>query len=141
MKKLNTKGIAHIATLAVVVIGVAAFGTYMLVASRAATCKDYTWYSGKSGSCVKNIQILANHKLSFIPTYGSPLISEDGQFGSQTKAGIIRIQKKWGLTADGVVGTKTWLALCSTGTISAYAGGDFSSAAKTAAHNSGCAGY
>ena len=49
MKKLNSKGISHLLIpLMVVVIGVAAFGTYQLVSSSAAekTC-GVKFYNGK----------------------------------------------------------------------------------------------
>lgn len=35
----------------------------------------------------------------------------DGVFGTATEAAVIAWQKNHGLTADGVVGEKTWLTL------------------------------
>lgn len=36
--------------------------------------------------------------------------SVDGAFGAKTKASVIKFQKSKGLTADGIVGKKTWEA-------------------------------
>jgi hypothetical protein len=38
-------------------------------------------------------------------------ISADGVFGPQTKAAVVAFQKKHGLTADGIVGPATWKEL------------------------------
>lgn len=38
-------------------------------------------------------------------------ITVDGQFGDGTRAAVIAYQKRVGLTADGIVGAKTWSAL------------------------------
>lgn len=102
----------------------------------AASCVDYTFRRGSTGTCVRYIQTLANHKLPYIYNYSTLLV--DGQYGPVTKGGIYRIQKQWGLYYDGVVGPQTWRALCSTGTISAYAGGSFNSAELSAYWNAGC---
>ena len=112
MKKLNTKGFAHIAALAIVVVSVAAFGTYMLVTSHAATCKAYTWRAGQSGTCVKYIQQLVNWQNRYNSYSAGPVVV-DGSFGPKTKAAVIADQKQFGLTADGVVGPKTWNVICS----------------------------
>ena len=112
MNKLGNKGVAHLAALAIVVVGVAAFGTYMLVASHAATCKDYTWRSGKSGTCVKYIQQLVNWQNKNNPTRPAQVVV-DGSFGPMTKAAVIADQKQFSITADGIVGTQTWKYICS----------------------------
>lgn len=102
----------------------------------AATCRSYLYSYGGNGGCVKNIQILANHKLPYIADYST--IAADGQFGPKTKAAILRIQKRWGLVQDGIVGPKTWAALCSSGTVAPYAGESFSAAEGAAARSAGC---
>lgn len=58
---------------------------------------------GNRGQAVLNVQrALLKHGIR---------VSLDGDFGPATKAGVIRLQKKRGLTADGVVGPATWAAL------------------------------
>jgi N-acetylmuramoyl-L-alanine amidase len=39
-------------------------------------------------------------------------IAQDGVFGAYTELAVKEFQRQHGLTADGVVGTKTWEALC-----------------------------
>jgi len=41
---------------------------------------------------------------------GYPLIS-DGNFGAKTKLAVVAFQKANSLTADGIVGAKTWSIL------------------------------
>ncbi len=59
---------------------------------------------GSSGQQVKEVQ----QKLK---NWGYYTGSIDGVFGSQTKAAVIKFQKNNGLTADGVVGKQTLVAL------------------------------
>ena len=78
-----------------------------IVAEFAATYKQ-----GSTGSVVKTIQ----QKLKNWGYYTGAL---DGVFGAKTKAAVVRFQKKNGLTADGIVGSKTLKALgISSGTTS-----------------------
>ena len=113
MKQLNTKGNAHVAILALVIVGVAAFGTYRLVASNAATCKTYNWSINKSGTCVKNIQRITNAAGARHWHYsGSAVLVVDGKFGPLTKAQVIAFQKFGKLSQDGIVGPNTWAVLC-----------------------------
>jgi N-acetylmuramoyl-L-alanine amidase len=48
------------------------------------------------------------YRLKTLDYYTQPL---DGVYGSQTKAAVAKFQKAYGLSADGVTGTKTWNAL------------------------------
>ena len=58
---------------------------------------------GASGSDVKKLQTLLNEN-------GANL-DADGKFGPKTEAAVKRFQEAHGLTADGIVGRKTWAAL------------------------------
>jgi len=62
-----------------------------------------TLKNGSSGSSVKQLQTQLN-------SYGYKL-TVDGKFGSGTLSAVKDFQKKHGLTADGIVGSKTWAAL------------------------------
>lgn len=59
---------------------------------------------GNQGDEVADLQMLLNSK------YGYDL-EVDGNFGKATESAVKDFQKKHGLTADGVVGPKTWKAL------------------------------
>lgn len=59
---------------------------------------------GSQGEMVEELQAILNAK------YGADL-EIDGNFGSKTEAAVKAFQKANGLTADGVVGRKTWAAL------------------------------
>jgi len=59
---------------------------------------------GSQGDAVETLQAMLNAK------YGYNL-EIDGNFGSKTEVAVKDFQKKHGLTADGVVGAKTWKAL------------------------------
>lgn len=59
---------------------------------------------GSQGDAVETLQAMLNAK------YGYNL-EIDGNFGSKTEAAVKDFQKKHGLTADGIVGAKTWKAL------------------------------
>jgi len=106
--------------VAVIIVAVAGVGTYLGIqmyqdtTTGAASCVSKTYNKGDSGTCVKYIQVLANFKFKGDDPKHSQL-SVDGQFGSGTKSAIQSFQKAWGLSTDGVVGKKTWSALCSTG--------------------------
>ncbi|WP_328718633.1 amidase [Streptomyces sp. NBC_00247] len=68
-----------------------------------------TQQSGSSGSQVKAVQQLLN-------TQGYEAGAQDGVFGAETKTAVQNFQRARGLSADGIVGTKTWTALLSAGT-------------------------
>ncbi|MOA06793.1 Spore cortex-lytic enzyme precursor [compost metagenome] len=59
---------------------------------------------GSSSGDVWDLQ----YRLKTLNFYTQPL---DGVYGSQTKAAVAKFQKAYGLSADGVTGTKTWNAL------------------------------
>ncbi len=123
--------------LPLLVVGlVAVVGVYMLVQSRAATgcVASPIEAKGSSGNCVRYIQTLANHKL---PVLGCRSLAVHGSFTSSTHNGVICIQRAWGLTQHGKVGTGTWRALCSTETKPGK-GGPFTSAEASAARSAGC---
>jgi zinc D-Ala-D-Ala carboxypeptidase len=113
MKKLNTNGIAHLATLAIVVLGVAAFGTYLLTTSHAATpCKATAWSMGEADTCVAAIQRITNASARHWHYSGGAILAIDGSFGPKTKAQVQAIQQYGHLSQDGVVGPKTWTMIC-----------------------------
>ena len=71
-----------------------------------------TLQAGNSGNCVKHLQWILVNKW---PTHGGSYVSNsggiDGGFGSGTTQAVKTFQAYKGLTADGVVGPKTWDAL------------------------------
>lgn len=110
MKKLNMQGVSHLLVPLLVVVAVAAIGTYLLVASHAATkCTSLTFREGSKGRCVKNIQLIINGLPN--ATYNGS-VKPDGSYGSATKAKVAGLQKYVGLPTDGAVGPKTWTVLC-----------------------------
>jgi len=59
---------------------------------------------GSQGDEVADLQMLLNSKFGYE-------LEVDGNFGKATETAVKDFQKKHGLTADGVVGKKTWAAL------------------------------
>lgn len=129
IKKMTSDGIAHLAALLVIVVAVAAVGTYILVKSHANSIvpivpagyfdsNPYASYCSKSGTygvgsadtatnkCVHYIQWTLKNKTS-CDSYSKV----DGIFGTGTKQGVTCFQKNNGLTADGIVGSQTWSKL------------------------------
>ena len=102
--------------LVVAVAGIACAGGAALqssTASAAGTCNgqgtNHIFQVGSTGPCVNDIQTMANWQLPY-----NQQLRTDGKYGYQTKAGIVSVQKKDGVTPyDGIVGPKTWKALCS----------------------------
>ena len=66
--------------------------------------------SGSNGKTVKALQILL---IGYNCSCGSA--GADGIFGSGTRGGVLKFQKANGLSADGVVGPKTWAKLLGMG--------------------------
>ena len=81
--------------------------------AQAATCKSQVFQVGSRGTCVEHIQAILNGKGLGTGTDGGKT-SVDGIFGWRTHELVTRVQQKWALTQDGVVGPNTWAALCST---------------------------
>jgi len=73
----------------------------------------YTWTrtlsEGASGADVKELQIRVGGWAA--DTASQTYVGWDGQFGPGTKAAVIRFQRAYGLTADGIVGPATQAAL------------------------------
>ena len=61
---------------------------------------------GSAGMSVRVLQTVLKYRGCSLPKYGV-----DGDFGDETVAAVKQFQKAAKLTADGVVGTKTWKAL------------------------------
>ena len=61
---------------------------------------------GDKGEQVKALQQLLMANGIKLPKYGA-----DGDYGAETKAGVIEYQRKNGLGADGIVGPNTWKKL------------------------------
>jgi len=73
-------------------------------------CNIPTLRRGSQGDEVADLQTILNAR------YGADL-DVDGNFGKATEAAVKAFQKSHGLTADGVVGPKTWKALGVSGNI------------------------
>jgi len=67
--------------------------------------KYYTVKRGSLGGAVKRLQAWLND------IGGGNALAEDGEFGPATEAAVLAYQSAQGLTADGIVGQKTWAAL------------------------------
>jgi peptidoglycan hydrolase-like protein with peptidoglycan-binding domain len=61
---------------------------------------------GASGEAVATIQILLNELHYYYSDI--PLVDADGFFGNYTKDAVIAFQRRFGLSADGIVGPETW---------------------------------
>jgi len=140
---------AQISIAAVFVLVFGGIGTYLITQSYAASnCTSYNYRYGSSGTCVKYIQqiqnglskALAGEKKHGYTISGSQL-DADGAFGTLTKSKVVRYQHYAGLSADGIVGVKTWTSMCSTiGTIHKLklATGSTITTAYNAAKNANC---
>lgn len=139
MKKLNTLGITHLLIpLIVVVVGVAAVGTYMKVSSDAASvCARTTIGEGYAGKCYEPLAVMLRAHAAY------PL-KNDGVYGPKMKASVASYQSKTGLQSDGIAGKATWKTLCGTtykklksskGKIIGY---EYRSKVQTAYKDAGC---
>ncbi|MGL4522966.1 MAG: peptidoglycan-binding protein, partial [Bacilli bacterium] len=69
----------------------------------------YPGYLLKVGSRGDAVKTLQSNLISLSKKYSSiPKIAADGIFGSKTKEAVLAFQKKFGLSADGIVGPLTW---------------------------------
>lgn len=63
----------------------------------------------KVGSKGSDVLLMQNYLNEISNTYTKiPKVVADGSFGEKTKSSVIAFQKQFGLTADGVIGEKTW---------------------------------
>ena len=130
---MTEDGIAHIIMPTLIVAIVVAIGGYVYLNSShaATTCYAQQWQQNSSGQCVKDIQNLLNYQL--YGTKSSSYLSVDGSFGSYTKAAVEQEQKNNSITANGIVATQTWTALCASSSLSTAP-----SWYTAAASNAGC---
>ena len=70
------------------------------------TVKLPTLRKGSRGSYVTLLQTQLLNRGYKLPKYGA-----DGSLGDETVAAVKQFQQDWGLTADGIVGEKTWSML------------------------------
>lgn len=71
--------------------------------AQAAQVADPLLRQGDSGAAVAELQRLLNAK--------GIRVAVDGVFGANTQTAVITFQRNNGLTADGIVGAKTWAVL------------------------------
>lgn len=75
---------------------------------------DGTWggvvlRTGSRGSAVEQLQFWLNTISQYVSSI--PSVTVDGSFGSRTASAVRAFQRRYGLTADGVVGENTWNAI------------------------------
>ncbi len=75
-------------------------------ASTPATCSLPTLQYGSQGDSVRELQIRIAGWAS--DTQSQVYLATDGDFGNATKDAVIRLQRAYGLTQDGIVGCATW---------------------------------
>ncbi|MDN5894880.1 MAG: peptidoglycan-binding protein, partial [Nocardioides sp.] len=102
---MRKRMLAFIASLFLVVAGAAAVSTATTAPAHADGC--YTWSGtlkeGASGTAVKELQI----RVAGFAGYGTNM-GIDGKFGPQTKTAVKNFQAAYGLSSDGVAGSKTF---------------------------------
>lgn len=59
---------------------------------------------GSKGLNVQCLQLILNHILAI-------KLVIDGDFGTQTHNAVVRLQQKYKITVDGVVGSQTWATI------------------------------
>jgi zinc D-Ala-D-Ala carboxypeptidase len=75
-------------------------------ASQNTACSQPLLQIGSTGNAVKELQIRIAGWASDTPS--QVFLATDGIFGPATKAAVIRLQRAYGLTQDGIVGCLTW---------------------------------
>ena len=107
MSERNKKNVWNAVLCAVLVVATAFTAIYLFTdtfsvktGAQAAT----VYKQGSTGATVKTIQ-------TKLKNWGYYTGSVDGVFGAKTKAAVVAFQKKNGLTADGIVGSKTAAAM------------------------------
>ncbi len=73
---------------------------------------DSVLRQGSGGQDVVTLQYLLNVASQYDPSIPAPV--QDGVFGSETTQAVIAFQRAKGLTADGIVGARTWQSLYDT---------------------------
>lgn len=79
-------------------------------------CVANTYRYGSRGDCVRKIQAILNYRANIGVL---PPGKVDGVFGAGTDDRVRRVQSMWWMTQDGIVGRRTWEALCAHNTMSA----------------------
>jgi peptidoglycan hydrolase-like protein with peptidoglycan-binding domain len=115
----------------VVVLVFASIGSYVIVKSQAATwavynisgafgynCPYYqppTLQYGSTGGCVKVVQKGVDNWINLYNYFHGKVVYKtvtvDGIFGSATQTAVKQYQSNHNLTADGIVGQKTWTVM------------------------------
>ncbi|GAA4908403.1 D-Ala-D-Ala carboxypeptidase family metallohydrolase [Streptomyces coeruleoprunus] len=106
---LSRRGLLRYGAGALAATGLAVTANIALAGTAAAYSWSRTLSEGMSGADVKELQIRIAGWAYDTPkqTY----VSLDGDFGPGTKAALIRFQKAYGLSQDGVAGPQTFAAL------------------------------
>jgi len=147
IRQLSRKTQISIAIIFVLIFG--GIGTYLLTQSYAiSNCTSNTYRDGSKGTCVKYLQQIQNGLSKAFAgdtrhgyTISSSQLDADGAFGTLTKNKVVRYQHFAGLSADGIVGVKTWTSMCTAiGTIHKLklATGATINTAYNAAKNANC---
>ena len=118
INKLNSFGVTHLLPLAIVVIGIGAIGTYLLIGSEAATaCVGRNFSQGSRGVCVQYIQVIVNSRAAV-----SPKLVTDSLYGPQTTRAVKQFEVALAsyyvsagppkFPTNGTVNSTAWTALC-----------------------------
>lgn len=117
IKGLNVRGASHHLLLPIIaVLIVAGIGGFIMQRNSSALvkpCSERVFRQGSSSVCTKYV-------LTIIKRSGksatAKTLTPGSNFGPKTKKAVQEYQRKSGLTADGVIGPKTWGKLCTAAT-------------------------